>query len=54
MKNTLILLIVFLSNSLFSQNKSLQENFIDIAESKCFGKQDISARMHYNSERILG
>ncbi|WP_315056732.1 lysozyme inhibitor LprI family protein [Chryseobacterium indoltheticum] len=42
MKNTLILLIVFLSNSLFSQNKSLQENFIDIEESKCFGKQDIS------------
>lgn len=42
MKNILILLIVFLSNSLFSQNKSLQENFIDIEESKCFGKQDIS------------
>lgn len=42
MKNTLILLIVFLSNSLFSQNKSLQENFIDIEESKCLSKQDIS------------
>lgn len=42
MKNILILLIVFLSNSLFSQNKSLQENFIDIEESKCLSKQDIS------------
>lgn len=42
MKNILTLIIVFLSVLVFSQSKNQQENVIDIEESKCFGKQDIS------------
>lgn len=42
MKKLVSLLFIFLSVSVFSQNKNQQENFIDIEESKCFDKQDIS------------
>lgn len=42
MKNILTLIIVFLSVLVFSQSKNQQENVIDIEESKCFDKQDIS------------
>lgn len=42
MKKLISLLFIFLSVSIFSQNKNQQENFIDIEESKCFDKQDIS------------
>lgn len=41
MKKLVSLLFIFLSVSIFSQNKN-QQNFIDIEESKCFDKQDIS------------
>ncbi|WP_159473506.1 lysozyme inhibitor LprI family protein [Chryseobacterium sp. 18068] len=42
MKKLVSLLFIFLSVSVFSQNKNQQENFIDIEESNCFDKQDIS------------
>ncbi|AZB30803.1 lysozyme inhibitor LprI family protein [Chryseobacterium balustinum] len=42
MKKLVSLLFIFFSVSVFSQNKNQQENFIDIEESKCFDKQDIS------------
>lgn len=42
MKKLISLLFIFLSVSIFSQNKNQQENVIDIEESKCFDKQDIS------------
>lgn len=42
MKNFIILLLLFLSTSIFSQSKNLQENLIDLAESKCLDKKDIS------------
>ena len=42
MKKLVSLLFIFLSVSIFSQNKNQQENVIDIEESKCFDKQDIS------------
>jgi uncharacterized protein YecT (DUF1311 family) len=42
MKKLVSLLFIFLSVSVFSQNKNQQENVIDIEESKCFDKQDIS------------
>ena len=42
MKKLVSLLFIFFSVSVFSQNKNQQENFIDIEESNCFGKQDIS------------
>ena len=42
MKKLATLFFIFCILSVFSQNKNQQENFIDIAESKCFDKQDIS------------
>jgi len=42
MKKLVSLLFIFLSVSIFSQSKNQQENVIDIEESKCFDKQDIS------------
>lgn len=42
MKNTILLILVSLSISVFSQSKNQQENFIDVPESKCLDKKDIS------------
>lgn len=42
MKNTILLILVSVSISVFSQSKNQQENFIDAVESKCLDKKDIS------------
>lgn len=42
MNKITFLLLIFCSVSIFSQDKDQQENFIDVAESKCLDKKEIS------------
>lgn len=42
MNKIILLLLIFCSVSIFSQDKNQQENFIDVAESKCLDKKEIS------------
>lgn len=42
MKNLITLILLFLSIYIFSQSKAQQENLIDLTESKCLNKKDIS------------
>lgn len=42
MKNIISSILLFLSISIFSQSKTQQENLIDLTESKCLDKKDIS------------
>lgn len=42
MKNIITSILLFLSISIFSQSKIQQENLIDLTESKCLDKKDIS------------
>ncbi|MFY1047858.1 lysozyme inhibitor LprI family protein [Chryseobacterium sp. GP-SGM7] len=42
MKNIIMAILLFLTISVFSQNKDQQENLIDLTESNCLDKKDIS------------
>lgn len=42
MNKIILLILIFCSVSIFSQDKDQQENFIDVAESKCLDKKEIS------------
>lgn len=42
MNKIILLILIFCSVSIFSQDKNQQENFIDVAESKCFDKKEIT------------
>lgn len=42
MNKITLLLLIFCSVPIFSQDKDQQENFIDVAESKCLDKKEIS------------
>lgn len=42
MKNIITSILLFLSISIFPQSKIQQENLIDLTESKCLDKKDIS------------
>ncbi|MGD1319314.1 lysozyme inhibitor LprI family protein [Chryseobacterium sp. 2R14A] len=42
MKNLITLILLFISIYIFSQSKAQQKNLINLAESKCLDKKDIS------------